>query len=337
VLFTQYTDTMDFVRDELAQSYGSQVACYSGRGGETWDPAAEAWVEVPKDDIKAGFAERRYWILVCTEAASEGLNLQTSDLLINYDMPWNPMRVEQRIGRIDRIGQVKPQVRVINYYYAGSVEARIYEVLSDRLDVFRTAVGPLQPVLGSVERRIKQAALATGDAKEQAIAEQVQQIDVDIATARTTGVSVDELAQAGVSREPPPQPPCRPEDVRDVVLQSQDLAALWNVAEEEPGVYVCEAEHLPLVAACARFAFDQGVLEGRPTHVQHCLAWGDPLFETLLEQVPAPSATCWGPIERATHPDGQVEYVWRGTDGERAVTTLADLRACLTLINTPPG
>jgi hypothetical protein len=252
-------------------------------------------------------------------------------------MPWNPMKVEQRIGRIDRIGQTKPQVQVVNYYYAGSVEARIYEVLSDRLDVFRTAVGPLQPVLGSVERRIKQAALATGDAKEQAIAREVEQIETDITTSTATGISVDTLSYAGLSRETPPEPPCRPADVRDVILQSDDVAGLWTVAEDEPGVYTSATKPSSALLPCGRFTFDQGVLEDRPTHIEHCLAWGDPLFEALLDRVPAPSGNHWGPIERATHPHGQIEYVWRGTDTSRPVATLADLGRCLALIGKLPG
>src|SRR5208337_1888785 len=80
-------------------------------------------------------------ILLCTESASEGLNLQTCGVLINYDMPWNPMRVEQRIGRIDRIGQVYPRVWVRNYFYDQTVEATIYQRLDDRISSFENVVG----------------------------------------------------------------------------------------------------------------------------------------------------------------------------------------------------
>jgi hypothetical protein len=64
----------------------------------------DRWQILPKEQIKAQFREGTIKILLCTESASEGLNLQTCGVLINYDLPWNPMRVEQRIGRIDRIG-----------------------------------------------------------------------------------------------------------------------------------------------------------------------------------------------------------------------------------------
>jgi len=109
IVFTQYTDTMDYLRDQLRHVYGSQVACYSGRGGEVWDGAG--WVGHPKESLKELFRQgEKVKILLCTESASEGLNLQTCGVLINFDVPWNPMRVEQRIGRIDRIGQQYPEV-----------------------------------------------------------------------------------------------------------------------------------------------------------------------------------------------------------------------------------
>jgi ERCC4-related helicase len=88
---------MDYLRANLVQLYDSQVACYSGRGVELYQ--AQQWQTVPKEKIKKQFQEGIIKILLCTESASEGLNLQTCGVLINYDLPWNPMRVEQSIGR----------------------------------------------------------------------------------------------------------------------------------------------------------------------------------------------------------------------------------------------
>jgi len=159
LVFTQYTDTMDYLRDRLREVYGSQVACYSGRGGERWQDGR--WVGTSKENVKTAFRERReIKILLCTESASEGLNLQTCGVLINYDMPWNPMRVEQRIGRIDRIGQTHQRVSILNYFYEGTVEADIYHRLDDRIGSFEHVVGQLQPILGRVARVIEQAAMA---------------------------------------------------------------------------------------------------------------------------------------------------------------------------------
>ena len=159
IVFTQYTDTMDYLRDKLRQVYGAQVACYSGRGGEQWN--GKAWSGTSKENIKTAFREHtEVKILLCTESASEGLNLQTCGVLINYDMPWNPMRVEQRIGRIDRIGQVYPRVWVRNYFYDETVEATIYQRLDDRIGSFENVVGELQPILSRVARAIESAVMA---------------------------------------------------------------------------------------------------------------------------------------------------------------------------------
>src|SRR5690606_16699431 len=98
-------------------------------------------------------------ILLCTEAASEGLNLQTCGVLINHDMPWNPMRVEQRIGRIDRIGQVHEEVQIRNYFYKDTIEARVYQALAHRIGWFETVVGGLQPILTEVNRTIQELAM----------------------------------------------------------------------------------------------------------------------------------------------------------------------------------
>ena len=118
---------MDYLRATLQSSYGSQIACYSGRGGELYFEGK--WRIVAKEEIKRRFRDNQIKILLCTESASEGLNLQNCGVLINYDMPWNPMRVEQRIGRIDRIGQRYSTVRIHNFYYDGTVEAKVYRKL----------------------------------------------------------------------------------------------------------------------------------------------------------------------------------------------------------------
>lgn len=173
IVFTQYTDTMDYLRATLQESYGSQIACYSGRGGELLQTVDNQlnqnqldWKVVPKEEIKKRFRNNEIKILLCTESASEGLNLQNCGVLINYDMPWNPMRVEQRIGRIDRIGQRYSTVRIHNFYYDGTVEAKVYRKLRDRINAFATVVGNLQPILAQVPTFIEQAAMSADPEEE---------------------------------------------------------------------------------------------------------------------------------------------------------------------------
>jgi hypothetical protein len=102
-------------------------------------------------------------VLVSTEAGGEGRNLQFANVLINYDLPWNPMKVEQRIGRLDRIGQTRP-VEIYNLVYEGTLEQRIVQVLQDRIKLFEESVGSLDPILGEVEKDIEKLAMTAGAA-----------------------------------------------------------------------------------------------------------------------------------------------------------------------------
>ena len=182
IVFTQYTDTMDNLRDHLRPTYGSELGCYSGRGGERWDPETRTWSGMSKDRLQREFAEGSIRALVCTDAAAEGLNLQNCGSMFNYDMPWNPMKVEQRIGRIDRIGQRRHEVRVRHFMYEGTVEADVYAALGDRIDWFEIVVGDLQPILQAVQRTIRNAAMAVGAEREERLREGIEsmrRIDTD--------------------------------------------------------------------------------------------------------------------------------------------------------------
>ena len=186
IIFTQYTDTMDYLRDRLVSTYGSQVACYSGRGGERWDKMLERWIPAEKEQIKNDFRTGEdIKILVCTEAASEGLNLQTCGVEINYDMPWNPMRVEQRIGRIDRIGQIHDVVWIYNYFYEDTVEAKVYQALGGRINLFEHVLGPLQPILSGVERIIERVAMEPADRRERTLEELLAEWEARQSTAQS--------------------------------------------------------------------------------------------------------------------------------------------------------
>jgi superfamily II DNA or RNA helicase len=89
-------------------------------------------------------------ILLSSEVASEGVDLQFASLLINYDLPWNPMRVEQRIGRIDRIGQKADRIVIWNFFYSDTLDDRVYSRLFERLGIFEQALGSTEAVLGEV-------------------------------------------------------------------------------------------------------------------------------------------------------------------------------------------
>ncbi len=165
IIFTQYHDTLEHIRETLTDTHPN-VGTYSGGGGMQFDEVTGEWVDVGKEAIKRDFTDGDTNILICTDSASEGLNLQTADALINFDLPWNPMRVEQRIGRIDRIGQKNPVVKIINYAYKDSIDGDIYEELEGRLQLFENVVGPMRPVLSSIEQDIKNAVMGSSDTED---------------------------------------------------------------------------------------------------------------------------------------------------------------------------
>jgi len=166
LVFTQYTDTLDFLRQELLPTFGSKLGCYSGRGGEVWDTVQQRWAGISKERMQQNFAEGQLKVLLCTEAAGEGLNFQNCGVVINYDMPWNPMKVEQRIGRVDRIGQRRREVFIMHFFYERTVEAQVYKVLGERIGWFETVVGELQPILQRAHTAIQRIAMVSPDERE---------------------------------------------------------------------------------------------------------------------------------------------------------------------------
>lgn len=153
VVFTRFYDTLQDLVSRLRQVDPAMlVGTYSGSGGQYYDPRTRKLRGTERDEIKHRFLRGELDVLICTDAAAEGLNLQTADLLINYDLPWNPMKVEQRIGRIDRIGQKYEQIFVLNLCYVDSAEQIVYERLLNRLVQAGFVVGAQQVSMLPVTR-----------------------------------------------------------------------------------------------------------------------------------------------------------------------------------------
>ncbi len=222
MVFTQYTDTMDYLRAELLRSGFDRLLCLSGRGGEA--PAGDKqWMNISRDEIKRRFREGTAQILLCTDAASEGLNFQFCGALINYDMPWNPMRVEQRIGRIDRLGQKHDKVQVINLHYRGTVETDVYQALRTRIRLFESVVGRLQPILSRLSSRITKVILqdSTQD-RERAREEAVSTLEEEIEAQRSHGFDLDEYAWVDLPLDARAAAPLSL-DLLDAVINRPDL------------------------------------------------------------------------------------------------------------------
>ncbi len=112
-------------------------------------------------------------ILLSSAVGSEGIDLQFCHNLVNYDLPWNPMVVEQRIGRLDRIGQKADRISIVNFAIADTIEERILSRLYDRIDIFRESVGDLEGILGQQMRQLRRDLLRRELTPEQ----QEQRID----------------------------------------------------------------------------------------------------------------------------------------------------------------
>ena len=145
VIFTRFYDTLTDIVARLRHIDPSMlIGTYSGQGGQYTEPQSRRLVGIERDEVKQRFLRDEIDILVCTDAAAEGLNLQTADLLVNFDLPWNPMKVEQRIGRIDRIGQRHEHISVLNLCYVDSAEQIVYDRLLTRLVQTGSIVGTQQ-------------------------------------------------------------------------------------------------------------------------------------------------------------------------------------------------
>ncbi|HAG84657.1 MAG TPA: helicase, partial [Cyanobacteria bacterium UBA12227] len=277
IIFTQYTDTMDYLRESLRQLYGNQVACYSGRGGELY--RGSEWCILPKELIKRQFREGEIKILLCTESASEGLNLQTCGVLVNYDMPWNPMRVEQRIGRLDRIGQIYPTVKIHNFYYDGTVEAKVYKKLRDRINAFATVVGNLQPILAQVPTFIEQAAMSADPEEEDVLMSEFDQVlnTPPLRPALEEMVAMDVEADLEDIRQPISPAPVTPETIEQLFTTSTILrscGALFEPQSERTWALSYKGRNVSVT-------FYPEVFDEMPS--LRLMSFGEPLFEALLE------------------------------------------------------
>ncbi|MCP5499071.1 MAG: DEAD/DEAH box helicase family protein [Leptospiraceae bacterium] len=136
IIFTQFRNTQDYLTSILQDEF--QITPFHG------SLSADE-----KENAIAEFKERSE-VLICTEAGGEGRNLQFSNILINYDLPWSPLKIEQRIGRIHRFGQ-KKDVYIFNFASKDTVAERILEVLNHKIKLFEDSIGASDALLGTIE------------------------------------------------------------------------------------------------------------------------------------------------------------------------------------------
>ncbi len=150
IVFSQFYDSVRWLAEQLVRDFPDErIGLYAGSGRSAlWEGGQGR--PASREELKQGVRAGSIRLLLGTDAASEGLNLQRLGSLINLDLPWNPTRLEQRKGRIQRIGQVHPDVWVYNMRYRGSVEDRVHQLLSARLQEIHALFGQLPDVLEDV-------------------------------------------------------------------------------------------------------------------------------------------------------------------------------------------
>ena len=152
ILFSTFRHTLAYVKKKLLDK-GIRVEQIDGSIKDETRWELRKRFELPKED------ERALDMLLFTEVGSEGLDYQFCDMMINYDLPWNPMRIEQRIGRIDRRGQISEVVNIHNVITEGTVDADIYNKCLLKIGVFEQSIGDCEEILGEIGYKIE--AIAT--------------------------------------------------------------------------------------------------------------------------------------------------------------------------------
>lgn len=143
IIFSQYRTTAEWVLEALCAAFPDEpVALYAGGAASFVERGADRRTAA-REQIKRRIQDGEIRLVCATDAACEGLNLQRLGAQVNIDMPWNPSRLEQRKGRVQRIGQIRDNVHVLNLRYAGTVEDQVYAALSHRFGDIFSVLGQL--------------------------------------------------------------------------------------------------------------------------------------------------------------------------------------------------
>ena len=137
MIFSYFKTTIEYLAEHLHALYSVETIT-----GDT--PPEERYAKM------RSFRKGEFQILIISEVGTEGLDFEFCNAMFNYDLPWNPMKVEQRIGRLDRYGQAHEVIHIFNFAIAGTIDNAIFDRLYERIKVFEESVGELEPILGEL-------------------------------------------------------------------------------------------------------------------------------------------------------------------------------------------
>ncbi len=182
LVFTQFVDTLFYLRDLLSKQGYSTYIFYGGMDKVEKQHAVEKFR-----------ADEDFSILLSTEIGGEGRNFQFCRILMNYDLPWNPMKLEQRIGRLDRIGQQSKEIFIYNFFLEGTIETDIIFALDKRINLFEESIGQLEPIIGNIEKDMKDLIFASEKEKRRKLNEFTRKLDMEVKRAKEIEVQLDDL------------------------------------------------------------------------------------------------------------------------------------------------
>lgn len=197
LLFTYSPRTLEYLQGRLSHDFRVAVM----HGGVNREGRRR---------IMAGFRAHEYDFVLANRVASEGLDFEFCSAVINYDLPWNPMEIEQRIGRIDRIGQQEETIVIVNFVNESTIDERILVRLLDRIEIFESSIGALEPIIAANAAKVLQAGFdftLTPEQREQKVHEMLtvneeQQAGIqDISDASSALLVSNDVDVAGLEDE----------------------------------------------------------------------------------------------------------------------------------------
>lgn len=291
VIFTRFYDTLTDIVTRLRQVDPQiRIGTYSGQGAEYYNQDAGQMISVDREEVRERFLRREIDVLVCTDAAAEGLNLQTANLLVNFDLGWNPMKVEQRIGRIDRIGQKHKDIYVLNLCYVGSAEETVYGRLLERLAEANMIVGTQQVSLLPVTPE-EFLDLAEGNLNLEELDERARE-RIKLQRRRTESMEIPPQELYEIYMRVPKGGgrllPIDLDGIWDALSNSQYLQEIGCAVVTEAAGSVLTVHGIngvPEGAALttSRELYEEGLSDGG--FRLHFAAYGDPYFDAIVEQL----------------------------------------------------
>jgi hypothetical protein len=268
--------------------------------------------------------------LVCTDAAGEGLNLQFAGVLVNYDLPWNPMKVEQRIGRIDRLGQKRPVIRVLSFAYKDTVEQDVFFTVGSRIRLFQGIVGKLQPILSRLPRSFEELALLDKDAREAARSRFLVDLEQQVRDAEEGGFDIDATVEGSLDLPPLPEPALTLRDLDGAIQMARARPPQLEFRALDAGSYEIGIPGAPPV----RVTTDAEAFDFSSDNLQFFSPGGEVFGRFTLESREA-GAGGPGIAWLAQRADGEVEFVVATRFGPRTVGSFQELLAALDMVGEP--